>query len=52
MSRIPDLDVDDVDVRADDLDPSRVLIAIGYTVRATNDSRNLVYPYYLIPLEE
>lgn len=48
----PRIDVDDVDVRADEMNPSRVLIDIGYTVKATNDSRNLVYPYYLIPLEE
>lgn len=48
----PRIDVDDVDVRADEMNPSRVLIDICYTVKATNDSRNLVYPYYLIPLEE
>lgn len=48
----PRINVDNVDVRADDLNPNRVMIDIGYTVKATNDSRNLVYPYYLIPLEE
>ena len=28
------------------------LIDIGYTVRATNTERNLVYPFYVIPAEE
>jgi phage baseplate assembly protein W len=27
-------------------------IEIGYRVRATNDSRNLVFPFYTIPAEE
>jgi phage baseplate assembly protein W len=27
-------------------------IDIGYTVRATNNERNLVYPFYVIPAEE
>ncbi len=48
----PRIEVDDVDVRPDDMNPSRVLINILYTVKSTNDNRNLVYPYYLIPLEE
>ena len=48
----PRIEVTDVDVAADELNPSRVLINIGYTVITTNDNRNLVYPYYLIPLEE
>ena len=47
----PRIDVNEVDVKADELNTSRVLIDITYTVKATNDSRNLVYPYYLIPLE-
>jgi phage baseplate assembly protein W len=39
------------------LDPSRqhageVLIEIDYTVRVTNDRRNLVYPFYVIPRED
>jgi hypothetical protein len=29
-----------------------VRIAVSYTVRATNDRRNLVYPFYVIPREE
>ena len=39
------------------LDPSgqhagEVLIEIDYVVRATNDRRNLVYPFYVIPRED
>lgn len=29
-----------------------VLIELDYTVKATNDRRNLVYPFYVIPREE
>ena len=29
-----------------------LIIDITYRVRATNDMRNLVYPFYLIPAEE
>jgi hypothetical protein len=29
-----------------------VSIRIGYRVKATNDRRNLVYPFYVIPHEE
>jgi hypothetical protein len=48
----PRIDVTQVDVRPDSEDHSRVLINIDYQVKATNDDRNLVYPFYLIPLEE
>jgi uncharacterized protein len=39
------------------LDPSgqragEVLIEIDYVVRTTNDRRNLVYPFYVIPRED
>ena len=38
------------------LDPSpgngTVLIRIDYLIRATNDRRNLVYPFYVIPRED
>ena len=30
----------------------RLLITIGYRMRATNHLRNLVYPFYVIPAEE
>jgi hypothetical protein len=29
-----------------------VTITIGYRVKATNDRRNLVFPFYVIPHEE
>ena len=48
----PRIDVLDVDVQADIADSSRVLINIVYEVIATNDVRNLVYPFYLVPLGE
>jgi phage baseplate assembly protein W len=33
-------------------DSAAILIDIEYQVRATNDHRNLVYPFYTIPREE
>ena len=48
----PRIDVQEVDVQPDPDDGSRVLISIRYEVRASNDERNLVFPFYLIPLEE
>ena len=39
-------------VAAADRSGSVVNIDIGYRVRATNDHRNLVYPFYVIPHEE
>jgi uncharacterized protein len=45
----PRVDVEDVDCTPDPDNPSLVHIAIGYRVRATNDRRNLVYPFYVIP---
>lgn len=36
----------------DDQHNALVNIEIDYVVRATNDRRNLVYPFYLIPREE
>lgn len=32
-------------------DEGLVLLDIGYRIRATNDRRNLVYPFYTIPKE-
>jgi uncharacterized protein len=45
------LDEDSIDVQIDPDDPARVLIEIDYVLRATNQRRNLVYPFYLIPGE-
>ena len=44
----PRVEVLDVDVSNDDQDGNMLLIDIHYMIRATNDERNLVYPFYLI----
>ena len=43
----PRIDVLDVVVGADPAEPTRLLIEVDYTVRATNSRFNLVYPFYL-----
>lgn len=48
----PRIEVEDVRPVPDDDDPGLVRIEIDYRVRATNDRRNLVYPFYVIPREE
>jgi phage baseplate assembly protein W len=48
----PRVDVRDVDVRPDPTDPATLYIDISYTVKDTNDPRNLVFPFYVIPAEE
>ena len=48
----PRVAVDDVTVHADGDDASLVRIVVRYTVRSTNDERNLVHPFYVIPREE
>lgn len=47
----PRIDVLGVDVSAGDDDRSTLFIDITYQERATNDPRNLVFPFYLIPDE-
>jgi Bacteriophage baseplate protein W len=47
----PRVDLDDVVIEPDARDQARVLIHLKYRVRTTNDSRNLVYPFYVIPQE-
>ena len=47
----PRIDVTDIDVQPDPLDAGRVHIDIRYTVKATNDEVNMVYPFYLIPTD-
>ena len=42
---------DGVRVRVDPDEPSRVLVEIEYELRTTNEQRNLVFPFYLIPGE-
>ena len=47
----PRIDVEECGARPDPDESSRVLLEITYKVRATNDRRNLVYPFYVIPRE-
>jgi hypothetical protein len=47
----PRIVVDDVRPVADEDDESLIRVDISYRVRATNDRRNLVYPFYVIPHE-
>ena len=48
----PRVEVDDVDVYPDDAEPGLLYVDIHYTVKATNDERNLVFPFYTIPENE
>jgi phage baseplate assembly protein W len=48
----PRAEVSEVQCVPDSRDPYLVHIHIAYKVRATNDRRNLVYPFYVIPREE
>ena len=43
----PRIKVSDVDVHPDPKDPAKLIINIHYQVKATNDMRNLVFPFYL-----
>lgn len=45
----PRVEVDEVVPMPDEDNPALVRIGIAYRIRATNDRRNLVYPFYLIP---
>ena len=48
----PRVFVETVEFNLDEVADGRLIIDIGYRVRATNSSRNLVHPFYLIPAEE
>ncbi|MEZ5234018.1 MAG: GPW/gp25 family protein [Acidimicrobiales bacterium] len=48
----PRAELEAVEVTPDPDRDGTVLIGITYRVRATNDRRNLVYPFYVIPREE
>ncbi|MEV6681589.1 GPW/gp25 family protein [Streptomyces erythrochromogenes] len=47
----PRIDVHTVDVTGDPDRPSLLYIDVQYTVKLTNDRRNLVFPFYVIPEE-
>ena len=48
----PRIDVDDVDVTFDAVESGVLYIDITYRIRGTNDPRNLVFPFYVIPQHE
>jgi uncharacterized protein len=45
----PRIEVLEIDPHPDPSDNGRLLIDIKYRIKATNDERNLVYPFYIIP---
>jgi phage baseplate assembly protein W len=47
----PRVELDEVQCEPSPEDHSRVNILLDYRVKATNDRRNLVYPFYVIPSE-
>lgn len=47
----PRISVQDVLVSFDSGDASTLYIDVRYAIRATNDRRNLVFPFYVIPGE-
>ncbi|MDQ2584403.1 baseplate protein [Saccharothrix yanglingensis] len=47
----PRVEVDEVAVAFDSVDVGTLYIDVRYTVRTTNDQRNLVFPFYTIPAE-
>ena len=48
----PRVVVETVEFNLDEVADGRLIIDIRYRVRATNNMRNLVYPFYVIPAEE
>ena len=48
----PRIQVQAVEFDLSGADSGLLTIDIGYTVRATNTERNLVYPFYVIPAED
>ena len=45
----PRIDVSDVQVTIDARNPALLYIDVRYAIKATNDRRNLVFPFYVIP---
>ena len=48
----PRIDLEGVAVRFDAVDDGVLYIDVHYSVRGTNDPRNLVFPFYVIPQHE
>jgi phage baseplate assembly protein W len=48
----PRIEVDDLAFDLSAVAEGQLLITISYRIRSTNNQRNLVYPFYVIPEEE
>jgi uncharacterized protein len=48
----PRIEIQEITVDTSEAEAGRLPIEIKYVVSATNDRRNLVYPFYVIPAEE
>jgi uncharacterized protein len=48
----PRIEVTEIEFDLSNVGEGRLDTTIGYRVRATNQPRNLVYPFYVIPAEE
>ena len=48
----PRIELVDVDVRFDAVDNGTLYVDVRYSVLGTNDPRNLVFPFYVIPQHE
>ncbi|MEI2732808.1 MAG: GPW/gp25 family protein [Dermatophilaceae bacterium] len=48
----PRIELEGIDVRFDEVDMGTLYIDLHYTIRGTNDPRNLVFPFYVIPPTE
>ena len=48
----PRIDLVDVQVRFDAVEQGTLYIDVHYSIRGTNDPRNLVFPFYVIPSHE
>lgn len=48
----PRIEVENVAVSRPDAERGALVLTISYRIKATNDRRNLVFPFYAIPEEE
>lgn len=48
----PRIEVTEIEPYPDPQDTARLLINIKYVVKSTNDARNIVFPFYLLPGRE
>jgi len=48
----PRIDLDDVEIGFEAADEGVLFIDVHYRIRGTNDPRNLVFPFYVIPDRE